>query len=111
MTDLEALKARLRTPGIGAMWGPSPFEEAADAIERLEAENAKLREALVKECEENLWNAYSTGHVKDGLWSHLYMSDGERLARECGFDPTQYEYPDADIRAAIPRAARAALKG
>lgn len=44
----DKLKARLRTPGIGAMWGPSPFEEAADAIERLEAENAKLREELVQ---------------------------------------------------------------
>ena len=39
----DKLKARLRTPGIGAMWGPSPFEEAADAIERLEADNARLR--------------------------------------------------------------------
>lgn len=42
----EDLKARLRSPGIGAMWGPSPFEAAADAIERLEAENARLRDLL-----------------------------------------------------------------
>jgi len=75
------------------------------------AEIERLREALGDVREETLWNAYNTGHVKDGLWSHLFMSDGEWLAQECGFDPTEYEYPDDEIRAAIPKVARAALAG
>ena len=78
--------------------------EAADEIER-------LRGLLVAEREENLWNAYHTGHVKDGEWTHMFMSDGESLVSECGFDPRKGYYPDAEIREAIPIAARAALKG
>ena len=74
------------------------------------AENERLRGVLGDAREETLWNAYRTGHVKNGLWSHLFMSDGEWLAQECGFDPTEYEYPDDEIRAAIPKVARAALK-
>lgn len=33
--------------------------KAADEIAALRAENARLREALVNEREENLWNAYN----------------------------------------------------
>ena len=84
-------------------------EEAADLIETQAREIERLRDALVAKREETLWNAYRTGHVKDGLWSHLFMSDGEWLAQECGFDPAEYEYPDDEIRAAIPKVARTAL--
>ena len=74
----------------------------------------KLREALRSEREDVLWNAYATGNTRDGMWSHLFMSDGEWLARECGFDPKQGNYPDDEVKAAIPVAAanfaRAALK-
>lgn len=93
--------------------------ELADALESLaaaEAENERLRKALCIEREDNLWNAYYTGHVRPGgEWDHCCMSDGEGLARECGFDPRKRVYPDDEIRAAIPvaaqrYAARAALK-
>lgn len=70
----------------------------ADEIER-------LRVALIEEREENLWDAYHSGHAKDGQWTHMFMSTGEWLARECGLDPSQGHYDDAEIRAAIPRAA------
>lgn len=52
MTDLEALKARLRETWCGRSGMHDRHEinpdgpEAADAIERLEAENAKLRASL-----------------------------------------------------------------
>jgi len=65
----------------------------------------KLTKALEEEREENLWNAYHSGHAKDGQWTHMFMSDGEWLARECGFDPYQGHYDDAEIKAAIPKAA------
>ena len=85
--------------------------EAHDATKaEFEAFKRDVSEALAEAREETLWNAYHTGHVKDGLWSHLFMSDGEWLAQECGFDPTEYEYPDDEIRAAIPKVARAALE-
>jgi len=77
--------------------------EAADEIER-------LRNELIEEREENLWNAYHTGYVKDGRWSHMFMSDGEALAQQCGFNPREGDYPDADIRAAIPEAAKRAIQ-
>ena len=100
------------------MSGPEPYrckhgcerDQLMDTITDLRAEVERLREALAEAREETLWNAYRTGHVKDGLWSHLFMSDGEWLAQECGFDPTEYEYPDDEIRAAIPKVARAALE-
>ena len=38
------------------------------------------------------------------------MSDGEWLAMECGFNVNDRRIADADIRAAIPQAARQALK-
>jgi hypothetical protein len=80
-----------------------------DHIEALTAENERLREALVAEREENLWSAYATGDVIGDEWTHLFMSDGEWLAKECGFDPRQGYYSAAAIRNAIPIAARAAL--
>ena len=80
-----------------------------ERITALEAENARLREALVAEREENLWSAYATGDVCGDQWTHLFMSDGEWLVRECGFDPKQGYYPAEEIRKAIPIAARAAL--
>lgn len=80
-----------------------------DRIEALTAENERLREALVAEREENLWSAYTTGDVIGDEWTHLFMSDGEWLAKECGFDPRQGYYSAAAIRNAIPIAARAAL--
>lgn len=81
---------------------------AADRAE-LEAEVKRLREALVAEREENLWSAYATGDVRGDEWTHLYMSDGEWLVRQCGFDPKQGYYKAEQIRNAIPIAARAAL--
>lgn len=68
-------------------------------------EVGRLKARLISEREENLWNAYHTGDVKDGRWTHMYMSDGEWLAQECGFDSRLPEYPDDEIRAAIPIAA------
>ncbi len=83
--------------------------EAADRIEALTAQNERLREALVAEREENLWSAYATGDVRGDEWTHMFMSDGEWLAKECGFDPRQGYYSAEAIRNAIPIAARAAL--
>jgi hypothetical protein len=144
----DDLVERLRAIGEAEMY-ESPastkalIDEAADAIESLRAENARLtkqvanleargihscndecqrplcvaqrenarlREALVAEREDNLWNAYNTGSVRDGKWDHLCMSDGEWLARECGFNVSDCRFDDEAIRAAIPKAARKALK-
>ena len=99
-------------------------EEWADAasvalaeITRLRAERDALRArvetlegALVEEREEVLWQAYGNGSKRDGKWSHNFMSDGEWLVRECGMDPALGWYDAATIQAAIPAAARAALK-
>lgn len=79
---------------------------AADRIERLRAEVQSLRDDLQDERADNLWNAYNTGHTRAGRWTHMFMSDGEWLARTCGFDPKLPDYDDAEIRAAIPKAAR-----
>lgn len=46
--EAKALVEALRTPGIGAMWGPPPFEAAADLIETQAREIERLREALGK---------------------------------------------------------------
>jgi len=86
-------------------------EDAADALTTLSARVETLETALVAEREDNLWNAYNTGHVKDDRWSHMFMSDGEWLAVECGFDCNLADFDDAAIRAAIPVAARKALGG
>lgn len=88
---------------------PALLTEAAHHIAAQDAEVARLREALGEAREEALWCAYHAGHVKDGRWTHMFMSDGEGLAADCGFDPRQADYDDAAIRAAIPVAARAAL--
>jgi hypothetical protein len=82
----------------------------AEATAKLEAENARLREALVKEREENLWRAYGTGYQSYGRWTHMRMAEGEWLARECGFDPTLPDYDAGEIKAAIPKAARKVLE-
>ena len=66
---------------------------------------------LVEEREENLWNAYNSGAVRDGRWTHMFMSDGEWLARQCGFDSREADYDDAEIRAAIPKAALSSVGG
>ena len=84
--------------------------EAADEIASLRARVEWLEAALASEREDNLWNAYHSGHVKDGEWDHMCMSDGEWLAHECGFNVKDRRIADADIRAAIPEAARQALK-
>jgi len=85
------------------------IQSQAARIEELEAENARLREALIAEREDVLWNAYYTGSERDGRWHHAYMSDGEWLARECGFDPTSGDCPADAIKAAIPEAAKRAV--
>lgn len=82
-----------------------------NALTTLSARVETLETALVAEREDNLWNAYNTGHVKDDRWSHMFMSDGEWLAVECGFDCNLADFDDAAIRAAIPVAARKALGG
>lgn len=81
----------------------------ADLFDALKAENERLRDALVAERTENLWNAYGTGFVRDGRWSHSFMSDGEWLAMQCGLDPSRGWYDVAEVTEAIPRAARAVL--
>lgn len=89
---------------------PDPLlTEAADEIAALRERVAELEEMLVAEREDNLWNAYNVGHVRDGKWNHLCMSDGEWLARECGFNVSDCRFDDEEIRNAIPKAARAIL--
>jgi hypothetical protein len=78
-------------------------------LAELEAENARLREALVKEREANLWKAYGEGFENNGRWTHMRMADGEWLARECGFDPTLPDYDANEVKAAIPKAGRNVL--
>lgn len=107
--DVEAMAERLEDCAEDH-WGGLAIEAAA-MLRALQAENERLREALGEAREDNLWNAYHTGHVKDGRWTHMFMSDGEWLAQQCGFDPREADYPDNEIRAAIPEVARAALAG
>ena len=86
----------------------------ADIARALTAENEMLREALIEERTETLWNAYNTGAEQDGRWRHMCMSDGEWLARECGLDVSQADYPADVVKGEIPLAAErfvAALKG
>ena len=85
--------------------------QAQEALERAvqaEAEIERLRAALVAEREDVLWNAYHTGHERDGVWHHGCISDGEWLTRECGFDAAIGKYPADTIKSAIPEAARRA---
>lgn len=109
MNDTDALMLALRKLAAEEPLGVNTVRLAVEKIIDLEEENAQLREALLQEREENLWNAYNTGHERDGEWTHCFMSDGEWLAHECGFDPAKGYYTAADIKAAIPKAARAAL--
>ena len=99
-TEAEAITAWNTRP-------PNPLQAEVDA---LLARVAELEGALVELAEEALWNAYHVGHVKDGRWTHAFMSEGEWLARECGMDSKLPDYDDAAIRAAIPIAAQNALK-
>jgi len=115
MTD-DFKHAKITGQDMRDHWGPivdriaDEISDTRDArIEALTAENERLRAALVAEREENLWSAYATGDVIGDEWTHLFMSDGEWLAKECGFDPRQGYYSAAAIRNAIPIAARAAL--
>lgn len=82
----------------------------ADLYEAIRAENERLREALSQEREERMWGAYATGIEKDGQWTHAFMSDGERLASELGLDASKGWYSAKDVKALIPKAARAALE-
>jgi len=76
------------------------------ADERVKALEAKV----VEQAEELLWEAYRSGSERpDGRWTHMFMSDGEWLARQCGFDPCLPDYDADAIKAAIPDAARRAL--
>lgn len=103
MTDTRELVKKLR--GLEVCYG-----EAADLI-TAQAERVRVLEvALVNERIDNLWNAYHSGYEKDGRWTHCCMSDGEWLARECGFDPSEREYDAEAVKAAIPKSARAALR-
>ena len=89
-------------------------ERFSQGIRRLTAENERLREALIEERTETLWSAYNTGAEQDGRWRHMCMSDGEWLARECGLDASQADYPADVVKGEIPLAAErfvAALKG
>ena len=114
--DREAAKAleALEWSGSHAEWSLTVAQAFArhreTATAELRAENERLRERLVEAIEETMWAAYNTGHVKDGRWSHMFMSDGEWLAKQCGFDPREVDHPDEAIRAAIPIAACAALE-
>ena len=87
------------------------IEAQSDTITRLQAALDEMRANLVEEREENLWNAYNSGAVRDGRWTHMFMSDGEWLARQCGFDSREADYDDAEIRAAIPKAALSSVGG
>lgn len=99
-----------REAAHSGVWFAGKLTEAADRIEALERELAEAREALVAEREETLWSAYSSGLEKDGRWTHMFMSDGEWLAREVGLDPRTGHYDAEYIKSAIPRAARAAIR-
>ena len=79
---------------------------------RLTSENAKLRAALLEKIEETFWHIYNTGiEMPDGRWTHCFMSDGEDLVSQIGLDPRLGYYDAAEVKAAIPGAARAALGG
>ncbi len=100
--EIERLRAEVKNAWCD---DALPCRQLMDAKQEI----VRLREALVAEREENLWNAYATGDVRGDEWTHLFMSDGEWLAKECGFDPRQGYYSAEAIRNAIPIAARAAL--
>ena len=113
MTDIVE---RLRKSAKNVRWTTEPLE-CAPTIEPDDAEEAadeieRLRAALLKKIEETLWYAYNTGIEKpDGQWTHCFMSDGEDLISQIGLDPSLGYYDAAEVKAAIPVAARAALGG
>jgi len=73
---------------------------ALPIIDALVAENARLREALHESIEDNCWNAYHIGIVKDGQWMDGGMSDAEWLRRELGLADGWHDA--AAIQDAIP---------
>ncbi len=79
-------------------------------MRELEAENVRLREKLIQDRTDLLWNAYHAGHEELGMWDHMCMSDGQWLVGECGFPPSQRTYAAAAIKAAIPKAAARVLE-
>ncbi len=75
-----------------------------EALAKAEAENARLRDALLNERVDTLWNAYHCGIERDGKWMDAAMSDAEWLRRECGIE--EEGWIDAeDIKQRIPGAA------
>jgi len=82
------------------------FRDEAERRKQSEAELQALRDMLVSEREDNLWNSYATGSEADGIWTHMSMSDGEDLVRQCGLDVKARYYDAAIIKAKIPIAAR-----
>lgn len=117
MTDLEALKARLRERAVfarsegnaTAIGDALHFDEAADAIERLEAETIALttyRENLRDECRELLANVKrleaENAKLRDALMQGLEFVEhhSSRWDGRAGPHPND-----------IVSAARAALKG
>lgn len=86
---------------------PALVAELAASVER----ERVLREALADAREDLMWSAYGAGTVRDGRWFHLFMSDGEWLARELGFNPKDGDYDDNAVREAIQVKARRALSG
>ena len=95
------------------MTGPEAkaLETVLTALRAAEAREQKLREALVSEREENLWNAYHVGIERDGKWMTGCMSDAEWLERECGLDPVVGWHDAKHVQSLIPVAARRALGG
>jgi hypothetical protein len=108
-----------RPMSVSSIWseafgeGCVAWEDYATIATEKERRVERLEGALRNEREENLWNAYATGSVKDGQWSHNFMSDGEWLAEECGLDASAAWHDADEVKALIPEAAerfaRAAL--
>jgi hypothetical protein len=88
---------------------------AGQAIDKLEDTDGPyfrvntLEALLIQERTDTLWNAYNQGFTKDGKWCHAFMSDGEWLASEIGFDPSEGWYDDAEVKKRIPEAAKRVL--
>lgn len=112
MTDAGTITITDRTLDLArealADWRAENPRRALEDNGGMIAEIARLRGLLIEERTETLWNAYHTGHEKDGMWDHCCMSDGEWLAAECGLPPSQRVYSAEAIKTAIPVAARRA---
>jgi len=98
-------RGRLADAAIAAI---IPLVRAAERErDALAAENARLQAALRESIEDNMWNAYHIGIVKDGKWMDGGMSDAEGLRRELGLADGWH---DAEaIQDAIPAAAANAV--